>query len=192
MLIFSNNNRKFLNRKLGDLIHEKSIIRFIRKSGLYYGGGSWCNKSIYIQFIKISKNCTYKNDNTEILGLLKLCLLKEISQKISDKELKKLPELIYCIMKLLSKGYITDFDVKNNIKEILKKTEGSNIINFSNFVDKTIDTNKNVNINGPLSVPSITLNGTDLRYSCLGVALATWDHTLEPDPDHTGVGNDDI
>ena len=34
-------------------------------------------------------------------------------------------------MKILSKGYVDDYDVKNNIKEILLKAEGSSIINFS-------------------------------------------------------------
>ena len=39
-------------------------------------------------------------------------------------------------MKILSKGYIAyDNNIKENIKNILLKNKGSNIINFSNFVD---------------------------------------------------------
>ena len=66
-------------------------------------------------------------------------------------------------MKLLSEGYIADFDVKNNIKEILKKTEGSNIINFSNFVDKTIDTNNMNRIFNLLSKEDL-VEMNDIKY----------------------------
>ena len=136
------NSPRFLFSKIGDLIRDGCIVNFVRKKSMSYSGGYWCNKSINIQFIKISKNCIYKKDNTEIIGLSKLCLLKEISQKIPEENLKKLPELIYCIMKILSKGYVDDYDVKNNIKEILLKAEGSSIINFSNFVEEMMDINQ--------------------------------------------------
>ena len=53
-----------------------------------------------------------------------------------------MPELIYCIIKSLSKGYIDEPDVKKNIKEILLKAEGSSIINFSNFVEEMMDINQ--------------------------------------------------
>ena len=46
---------------------------------------------INIKFIKISKNYNYNNNNQEIIGILKLCLLKEISQKIPHYQLEHLP-----------------------------------------------------------------------------------------------------
>ena len=108
------------------------------------GGGSWLVKQINIKFIKLSQNIISNNENPEIFGLLKLCLLKEMSHKISEDLLKKLPELIYCIMQILSKGYVKDNpnELKNNIVEILEKMKGSNIINFSNYVDEIIDSNQ--------------------------------------------------
>ena len=105
------------------------------------GGEGWYIKEINIKFINISKNDINKNNNKDIIGLLKLCLLKEISPKISEDKLKVLPELIYYILKILSNGYIEDKpnDAKKNITEVLEKTKGSNIITFSNYVDEIID-----------------------------------------------------
>ena len=70
--------------------------------------------------------------------------LKEISSKLSPEQLKKLPELTQYIMKLLKKGYIKEYEiyVKDTIKEVLQKMEGSNIINFSDFGDSVINTNQ--------------------------------------------------
>ena len=43
-------------------------------------------------------------------------------------------------MRILKKGYIeSDEDIKKTIKEVLQKMKGSNIINFSDYVDETID-----------------------------------------------------
>ena len=45
-------------------------------------------------------------------------------------------------MNILKKGYIKSMsDIKKNIKEVLEKLEGSNIINFSNFVEEEINLN---------------------------------------------------
>ena len=108
------------------------------------GGGGWINKEINIKFIKLSQNIISINENPEILGLLKLCLLKEVSQKIPENNLKKLPELIYFIMQILSKGYVegNPNDLKKIIVEVLEKMKGSNIINFSNYVDEIINSNQ--------------------------------------------------
>ena len=108
------------------------------------GAGYWFHKEINIKFIKISKSNNYKNHDKEIIGILKLCLLKEISQKITNDQLKKLPDLIYYIMQILSVGYIPDDpgEIKNTIKNVLEKMRGSNIINFSNYVDEIIDSNQ--------------------------------------------------
>ena len=107
------------------------------------GGGPWFDKEINIKFIKISKFYNYQNNNPGLIGLLKLCLLKEISQKISDDKLKLLPDFISVIIKILSIGYIaTPNEVEKNIREVLEKLRGSNIINFSNYFDEIIDSNQ--------------------------------------------------
>ena len=47
-------------------------------------------------------------------------------------------------MQILSVGYIPDDpgEIKNTIKNVLEKMRGSNIINFSNYVDEIIDSNQ--------------------------------------------------
>ena len=136
------NNKENLNKSLDDMdIEDDDCITLIEAQDIW-AGGSWYDKEINIKFIKLSNNYINKNDNPEIVGLLKLCLLKEVSQKISHKDLKKLPELIYCIMEILSYGYITEYNIKENIKKVLLKNKGSSIINFSNYVDDIIDNNK--------------------------------------------------
>ena len=75
----------------------------------------------------------------DLFGLLNLCLMKEMSAKLDDEQIKKLPELLSHIMELLKKGYIQNPISKELIKEILKRIKGSNILNFSNFLDTTID-----------------------------------------------------
>lgn len=81
------------------------------------GGGNWYDKEINIKFIRVSKNNIY-NNNQEIIGILKLCLLKEVSQKLSEDDLKKLPDLINYIMLILSNGYIPESP--DDKKKILK------------------------------------------------------------------------
>ena len=54
----------------------------------------------------------------------------------------KLPELTYYIMRILKNGYIEEIDVKKTVQNVLKKIEGSNIINFSEFVDQVITKNQ--------------------------------------------------
>ena len=96
-------------------------------------GGAWLVKRINIKFIKTSKNNYNKNHlKCQLKGLLKLCLLNEISSKLDINELKMFPEMIFYIMKILKRGYIeANEDIKNTIKEVLQKIKGSNIINFS-------------------------------------------------------------
>ena len=108
------------------------------------GGSPYFEKSINIKFIKTSKNNYNKNHlKCQLKGLLKLCLLKEISSKLNINELKMFPEIIFYIMKILKNGYIETYeDIKNTIKEVLQKIEGINIINFSEYVDEIINTNQ--------------------------------------------------
>ena len=105
-------------------------------------GGSWYNKEINIKFIKVSNNNCIKINNSDLFGLLKLCLLKEISSKLDRNRLEKLPDIIRYIMEVLQHGYIENNDVKQNIKDILEKVRGSNIVNFSNYVDEIFDSNQ--------------------------------------------------
>jgi hypothetical protein len=105
-------------------------------------GGCWYNKEINIKFIKVSTNNCVKINNSDLFGLLKLCLLKEISSKLDRNRLEKLPDIIRYIMEVLQHGYIENKDVKQNIKDILEKVRGSSIINFSNYVDEIFDANQ--------------------------------------------------
>ena len=106
------------------------------------GGGFWYEKEINIKFIKISKNILNSISDSELTGPLKLCLLKEISSKLSDEQIEKLPELTLYIMEILKNGYIEENDIKKNIAAVLAKVKGSNIINFSNFVNESINMNQ--------------------------------------------------
>ena len=86
------------------------------------GKGPWYEKEINIKFIKKSKNNYNNIFNCDLYELLKLCLLKEISSKISNDDLENLPVLINCIMRILKKGYIeTGENIKKTIKEVFKK-----------------------------------------------------------------------
>ena len=99
-------------------------------------------RKIFIKFIKVSNKFSHCNSLSDLNSLLKLCLLNEISSKIDLEQIKKMSDIIYYIMKILKNGYIKTFsDTKKNIKEVLEKLRGSNIINFSNYVDEEINTN---------------------------------------------------
>ena len=78
----------------------------------------------------------------ELFGLLKLCFLKEISSKMTDDKIEKLPELLSYIIKVLKKSSVYDEIKKEEIKKVLNKLKGSNILNFSRYVDKSIDSNQ--------------------------------------------------
>ena len=39
-------------------------------------------------------------------GLLKVCLMKEISSKLENEQIKQLPEFLSYIVQILKKGYI--------------------------------------------------------------------------------------
>ena len=136
-------NGKFLdpNLTVSKVGCENSRI-FVRSTGFAIGGGYWYDKEINIKFIQINKNIYYNNHNYQLIGLLKLCLLKEISSKLSVEQIQQFPQIISCILRILKKGYIeTSDDIKETIKELLTKMKGSNIINFSEYVDEIIYAN---------------------------------------------------
>ena len=122
-------------------IYDNANIFVVSTKGAR-GSGGWLCKEINIRFIKVSNELLNKNLNFETFGLLKLCLLKEISLMINKDKLKNLPDLIRNIIMILREGYIAHpFDIKEKIKAVLKKLGGSNIINFSNYIDEVIDSN---------------------------------------------------
>ena len=122
---------------------DKANIFIEERMGVKGAEGDWYDKEINIKFIKVSKD-TGIISHCQLIGLLKLCLLKEISAKLNDDNIEKLPNIIGCIMKILKNGYIaTSENIKETIKEVLKKMKGSNILNFSDYVDETIDMNSN-------------------------------------------------
>ena len=120
---------------------KKSTITVIDQSNVIGAGTPPYKKVINIKFLKLPNISIYKNNNKEIIGILKLCLLKEVSQKLSDDKLNQLPDIFKYIMKLLQKGYILEnpSNIKQNIRDVLEKMCGNNIINFSNYVDEIID-----------------------------------------------------
>ena len=105
-------------------------------------------KIINIKFIKQPEiNEIYiPYSNVELYGLLKLCLLKEISPKLNDNQIKQLPDIVANIMKILKNGYIDSPDIRTNIKGVLEKMKGSNIISFSRYVNEIINSNELNNI----------------------------------------------
>lgn len=100
--------------------------------------------------LKSKKPCTkiYKG---ELKGLSKLCYLKEISSKLKSDQLDKFPEKIKLITSILKNSqdinskFINNNDIdeniKNEIKEILNKINGINVVNFSKFLDDEINEN---------------------------------------------------
>ena len=117
---------------------------FVVTSANIEGAGydRWNYKEINIKFIKISDNINNIISKSELIGLLKLCLLKEISSKLDMQQFMKLPQLISYILQTLKNGSVMDCIINKTIKEVLQKMGGSNIINFSNFVDESINTEK--------------------------------------------------
>ena len=105
-------------------------------------------KIINIKFIKQPEiNEIYiPYSNVELYGLLKLCLLKEISPKLNNNQIKQLPDNVANIMKILKNGYIDSPDIRKNIKGVLEKMKGSNIISFSRYVNEIINSNELNNI----------------------------------------------
>ena len=73
--------------------------------------------------------------------MLKLCFLKKLSTRLDEEQIKKLPELISYILQILQKGCIYGEIAKEEIKKVLEKMKGSNIINFSKYVDDCFNSN---------------------------------------------------
>ena len=146
LFIFNSKRLDYNNLTLAEIgveIDKNPKISVI-DNNLIGAGGFDYRKEINIKFLKLPNSSTYENNNQDIIGILKLCLLKEVSQKLSDDILQKLPDILNYIMKILQNGYIMENpkNIKQNIIDVLIKMQGSNIINFSNYVDEIIDSNQ--------------------------------------------------
>ena len=127
---FNNGNNLMNNNTINNYTNDNNILS---------------NNKIYVKFIKLNTQSAY-NFNKELKGILKLCIINEFADKINLPDfgiwkMGGLPEIVYFIFKILKYGYNYKYENDNpseNIKEILKKEKGCNIIKFSNFVDEEI------------------------------------------------------
>ena len=134
--------------KLGLLQNPLITLSSVELESCVFAGKGTSDYKIYIKFLQNNSNSAY-NCNSDLNGLLKLCLLNEIALRIDEKSLETIKNyqnynIIYYILKILKDSSL-DLDPKTkvdeNIKIIMSKKNGRNIINFSNFVDEKINTN---------------------------------------------------
>ena len=98
------------NRTLADYnIQRESILHLV----LRLRGGPAYSKTINIKFIKDQNNTNklyssifkpFFQKEEEVYGLLKLCLLKELSSKLEDNQINTLPKLLSYILLILKNG----------------------------------------------------------------------------------------
>ena len=130
----------YVNNTIKEILPRKSNNEYNIKNNL-----NPLNYSINIKFIQYSMNSVY-NCNKELKGILKLCFLNEIASKINAQVLNnlfnmnKIPEIIYYILKILKNSYV-DFNDRAGkvIKKVIGNEKGSNVINFSNFVEEQVN-----------------------------------------------------
>lgn len=99
----------------------------------------------------------FSQKNSELYGLLKLLLLLEISSKIEYNEIEKLPYFLSYIIKILKNERIIGLPTKEEITTVLNKIKGSNILNFSKYLYKIIDSSQ-------IEMLLIILKKEDLEY----------------------------
>ena len=100
------------------------------------------NFKIFVKFIK-SNTISHYRINAELKGLLKLCLLNEISLKLNQNDLEKIryfSQEAYSILKILKQSNNTDSSKPDEtIRKVLSEKFGSNILCFSNYVDEVLN-----------------------------------------------------
>ena len=123
-----NNNKNFSGR-----VEEACIISNNKVDS---------NFKIFIKFIKSNTISQYRS-NIDLKGLLKLCLLNEISLKLNQNDLEKIryfSQEAYSILKILKQSNNTDLGKPDEtIKKVLGEKLGSNILCFSNYVDEVLN-----------------------------------------------------
>ena len=138
------------HRTLADYkIQKESTLHLVLR---HRGGGPTLEKEINIKFIEDQNNTNKsyfsffkKEKDKNLYGLLKVCLMKEISSKLENEQIKQLPEFLSYIVQILKNGYIIETIKKEEIKKVLDKVKGSNILNFSRFIEKSIN-DEHINI----------------------------------------------
>ena len=139
-------------------VEEKKIIPYMDFSKALF------KKEINIKFLEYPHKKRNKMCYNQLFGLLKLCLLKEASQFLGKDKSQNLPEEVKYIMQILATNYIfPNKNIKKDIKNVLEKIEGSNILNFSNYVDEVIDQN-NFNLILKLLGGKELVKVNDIRY----------------------------
>ena len=118
-----------------------SIIQVNGTKGLKIGG---VVKKIDIEFLQNSEDYTDKISKSELVSLLKVCFLKEISTLLGEEKIKLLPEKIRTILIILLEGFKKEGNVIKNKKDeiLLLKVDLDNKINFSDYIDEIIDLNE--------------------------------------------------
>ena len=132
-------------------------------------------KEINIQFFyDKTKNIPTFNSNVNLTSLLKLCLLKEISHVIESEQLINLTSEIRVIIEILKNGYVDpSIEMKNDIKKVMEKIYGSNIINFSRFVDN------NINSEQLQSIMNLLQKGDYIKINDVKNRLAKYEPNIE-------------
>ena len=126
--------------KLSSIVFESNVNYNEENKDKYF------DFKIFIKFIKLNQNSAF-NCNKDLRGILKLCLLNEVASKLDEQVLNNIKatpnmDTIYYILKILNKSYQEinlSVQTKNNIIEVMKKENKRNILNFSNYVDSTIN-----------------------------------------------------
>jgi len=125
-------------KRCRDITKDIEQICKVSKPINLYDEDKFFDMEINIKFFKIDKNHFKKNYAFYLSGLLKLCLLKEIALKYDINNCENIPDYLLNILKILRRGKISYNDIKQDILKVLKKIKGSNIINFSRYVNDLI------------------------------------------------------
>ena len=130
-------NKKFIKKKK----IEKKQNKEISKNENYENNNQkkFSDITINIKFFGINNKTSDKSLNANLYGLLKLCLLKEIAITSDYDKIYNVPEQLANIMEVLKNGKINYKNNQEGILKLLKQIDGSNIINFSKYVDNLIE-----------------------------------------------------
>ena len=124
-----NENKNNKNEKSNEMRSESDQNKKQKK---------YSDMTINIKFFKLNNNTSNISNNANLFGLLKLCLLKEIAITNDYEKINNLPEILSNIMEILKNGKINYNNNQEGILKLLKQIDGSNIINFSKYVDNLI------------------------------------------------------